>query len=107
MTIQEMKNMQHGFPPFIACGYVSEDFIHHYVQPIPDDAMAHAKQAKPSTDFNGLSLEQAAIAERYKYMDKLHKPDAINADLARGERLITEFKEVGENTFVSRRITKI
>ncbi len=106
MTYEEMKALQRGYPPFILCGFVDDNFEHHYVQPVPDDQMAHAKSEKPSTDFNGLSLEQAAVSSRYKYMDPLHKADAVAADLSKGERLITELNEVGENTFVSRRFEK-
>lgn len=103
MTYEQMKAFQRGNPPFIKCGFVDEDFLHHYVQPVPDDQMAHAKVEKPSTDFNGLSLEQAQVSSKFKYMDALHKADAVAADLTIGERLITELNEVGENTFVSRR----
>lgn len=106
MTYEEMKALQRGNPPLIMCGFVNEDFEHHYVQPVPDDNMAHAKLEKQSTDFNGLSLEQAQVSSKYKYMDPLHKADAVAADLSKGERLITELNEVGENTFVSRRFEK-
>ena len=104
MTIDELKQMQHGFPPFYACGIVNSDFQHHYVQPIPDDQMAHAKVENPDTSFNGISLEQAAALGRFKNMDALHKADAIAADFQKSQRLNTEFKEIGESAFISRRL---
>lgn len=104
MTIEELKQMQHGFPPFYACGVINSNFQHHYVQPIPDDQMAHAKFEQPDTSFNGISLEQAASLGRFKNMDSLHKADAIAADYQKSKRLNTEFQEIGENAFVSRRL---
>ena len=104
MTIEELKQLQRGFPPFIACGFTQTDFQHHYVQPIPDDQMAHQHTEKPDTSFNGISLEQAAALGRFKNMDSLHKADAIAADFKKSKRLSTEFNEIGENAFVSRRL---
>lgn len=104
MTIEELKQMQRGCPPFFACGIVNNDFEHHYVQPIPDDQMAHTKAEKPDTSFNGISLEQSAALGRFKYMDPLHKADAIAADFQKSQRLNTEFKEIGESAFISRRL---
>lgn len=104
MTIEELKQMQLGYPPFYACGVVNTDFQHHYVQPIPDDQMAHAKTEKADTLYNGISLEQAASLGRFKNMDSLHKADAIAADFNKSKRLNTEFQEIGENAFVSRRL---
>lgn len=104
MTIDELKQMQHGFPPFYACGVVNTDFQHHYVQPIPEDQMAHAKTEKADTIYNGISLEQAAALGRFKIMDALHKADAIASDFNKSKRLNTEFTEIGESAFVSRRL---
>lgn len=104
MSIEELKQMQHGFPPFYACGVVNTEFQHHYVQPIPADQMAHTKTEKADTLFNGISLEQAAALGRFKNMDSLHKADAIAADFNKSKQLNTEFKEIGESAFVSRRL---
>ena len=104
MTIEELKNMQRGVPPFILCGYANTNFEHHYVQPIPDDQMAHVKTEKADNVYNGISLEQAAALGRFKNMDSLHKADAVAADFRKSQRLNTEFKEIGENAFVSRRL---
>lgn len=104
MTLQELKAMQLGFPPFFASGFVSTEFQHHYVQPIPDDQMAHQKVENLDTNFNGISLEQCAFLGRFKNMDALHKADAIATDFTKSERLKTEFKEIGENSFIARRI---
>ena len=104
MSIEELKLMQHGFPPFYACGVVNTNFQHIYVQPIPEDKMAHAKTEKADTVFNGISLEQAAALGRFKNMDSLHKADAIAADFSKSKRLNTEFNEIGESAFISRRI---
>lgn len=104
MTLQELKLMQAGVPSFFSCGYVSTDFQHHYVQPLPDDQMSHQKVEKADTNFNGISLEQCAALGRFKNMDTLHKADAIAADFEKSKRLNTEFKEIGENAFISRRI---
>lgn len=104
MTIQELKALQSGFPPFYSFGFVSHDFQHHYVQPIPDDQMTHQKVEKPDTNFNGISLEQCASLGRFKNMDALHKADAIAADFEKSKRLNTELNEIGENDFISRRL---
>ena len=104
MTIEELKNMQLGFPPFIACGTINTKFEHHFVQPIPDDQMAHVKTEKVDNVYNGISLEQAAALSRFKNMDSLHKADAVAADFKISQRLNTELKEIGENAFVSRRL---
>ena len=104
MTIEELKLMQQGYPPFYECGTVISQFNHRYVQPIPDDQMAHAKVENPDTSFNGISLEQAAALGRFKNMDALHKADAIAADFQKSQRLNTEFKEIGETSFISRRL---
>ena len=104
MTIDELKNLQHGFPPFYACGVLNTNFQHHYVQPIPDDQMAHAKSEKADNVYNGISLEQAAALGRFKNMDSLHKADAIAADFNKSQRLNTEFNEIGESAFISRRL---
>ncbi len=104
MTIDELKNMQLGYPPFIACGTINSNFEHHFVQPIPDDQMAHVKTEKADNLYNGISLEQAAALGRFKNMDSLHKADAIASDFKKSQRLSTEFKEIGESSFVSRRL---
>ena len=104
MTIDELKNLQHGFPPFYACGVLNTNFQHHYVQPTPDDQMAHAKSEKADNVYNGISLEQAAALGRFKNMDSLHKADAIAADFNKSKRLNTEFNEIGESAFISRRL---
>ena len=104
MTIEELKQMQLGIPPFYYEGTVDTSFLHHYVQPTPDDQMAHAKTENPDTSFNGISLEQAAALGRFKNMDALHKADAIAAEFQKSQRLSTEFKEIGENAFISRRL---
>lgn len=104
MTIQELKALQAGNPPFFACGFVSTEFQHHYVQPIPDDQMAHQKFENPDTSYNGISLEQCASLGRFKNMDALHKADAIAADFNKSQRLNTEFNEIGENAFIARRL---
>lgn len=104
MTIEELKLMQHGFPPFYACGLINDKFEHHYVQPIPDDQMAHSKTEKLDTAYNGISLEQAAALGRFKHMDSLHKADAIAADFNKSKRLNAELTEIGESAFVSRRL---
>lgn len=104
MTIEELKQMQFGFPPFYSCGFVNTNFLHHYVQPIPDDQMAHVKTEKADTVYNGISLEQAAALGRFKNMDELHKADAIAADFNKSTRLTTEYKEIGESAFISRRL---
>ena len=104
MTIDELKLMQRGFPPFYACRTTQTDFQHHYVQPIPNDQMAHSKVENPDTSFNGISLEQAAALGRFKNMDALHKADAIAADFRKSQRLTTEFNEIGESSFISRRL---
>ena len=104
MTIEELKQIQRGYTPFYACGTVNCDFQHHYVQPIPDDKMAHTKAENPDTSFNGISLEQAAALGRFKNMDSLHKADAIAADFQKSQRLNTEFNEIGESAFISRRL---
>lgn len=104
MTIEELKQMQRGFPPFFACGFAQSDFLHHYVQPIPEDQMAHQKVENPDTNFNGISLEQCAALGRFKNMDALHKADAIAEDFKKSQRLNTEFKEIGENAFIARRL---
>lgn len=106
MTYKQMKDLQRGNPPFFQCAIITADFEHHYVQPIPDDMMAHSKSEKPSTDFNSLSIEQAAGMTKFKYMDSLHKADAVAQEFNKATRLITEFNETGESTFVSRRISK-
>ena len=104
MTLSELKSMQAGFPPFFSCGFVTTDFEHHYVQPIPVDLMAHQKVEKADTNFNGISLEQCAALGRFKNMDSLHKADAIAADFEKSKRLNTEFNEIGENAFIARRL---
>lgn len=104
MTIEELKKMQHGYPPFFACDIVNHDFQHHYVQPIPEDQMAHYKTEKPDTSYNGISLEQAAALGRFKNMDSLHKADAIAADFKKSLCLNSELKEIGESAFISRRL---
>ena len=104
MTIEELKQMQRGFPPFYACGEINPQFVHHYVQPIPDDQMTHYKTEKPDMVYNGISLEDAAALVRFKNMDSLHKADAIAADFNKSQRLTTEFNEIGASAFVSRRI---
>lgn len=106
MTIEQLKQMQHGYPPFFACGVINTDFQHHFVQPIPEDLMAHAKTEKVDTDYNGLSLEQCAAMTRFKNMDALHKADAVADDFRRSQRLVTEFNEIGRDAFISRRISK-
>lgn len=104
MTISELKQLQYGFHPFFACGVLDNNFQHHYVQPIPDDQMAHSKSEIPDNVYNGISLEQAASLGRFKNMDALHKADAIAADFEKSKRLNTEFNEIGESAFISRRI---
>ncbi len=104
MTLEELRNMQRGYPPFILCGTINTTFEHHFVQPIPDDQMAHIKTEKADNVFNGISLEQAAALGRFKNMDSLHKADAIAADYKQSQRLNTEFKEIGESAFMSRRL---
>lgn len=104
MTIPELKQMQFGFPPFFACGFFDSNFQHHYVQPIPNDEMAHLKTEKADNVYNGISLEQAAAIGRFKNMDSLHKADAIAADFNKSKRLNTEFNEIGESAFISRRL---
>ena len=104
MTTEVLKEMQRGNPPFFASGVIISDFQHHYVQPIPDDQMAHTKAEKPDRTYNGLSLEQAAALGRFKNMDALHKADAIASDFNKSQRLISELKEIGESAFISRRI---
>ncbi len=104
MTIQELKAMQAGSPPFFACGFVSTEFLHHYVQPIPDDQMAHQKVEKADTNYNGISLEQCASLGRFKNMDALHKADAIATDFQKSKTLNIEFNEIGESAFISRRL---
>lgn len=104
MTISELKQMQCGYPPFYLFGFFDKDFQHHYVQPIPDDQMAHVKTEKADNVYNGLSLEQAADIGRFKNMDALHKADAIAADFNRSKRLNIEFNEIGESAFISRRL---
>lgn len=106
MSIEELKQMQHGYPPFFACGEINTDFQHHFVQPIPDDLMEHAKTEKADTNFNGLSLEQCASMARFKNMDALHKADAVAADYRKSQRLATEFNEIGREAFIARRISK-
>lgn len=104
MTLEELKQMQLGFPPFYSCGEINTNFIHHYVQPTPDDQMAHYKTEKADMVFNGISLEQAAALGRFKNMDPLHKADAIAADFKKSLRLNSELKEIGESSFISRRL---
>lgn len=104
MTKEELKQLQNGFPPFYAFGAVDINFQHHYVQPVPVDEMAHAKIEKPDNVYNGISLEQAAALGRFKNMDILHKADAIAADFNNSKRLNTEFNEIGESAFISRRL---
>ena len=104
MTIDELIQMQRGFPPFFACGTTQVAFQHHYVQPIPDDQMAHQKVEKEDTNYNCISLEQCAALGRFKNMDALHKADAIASDYFHSKRLNTEFKEIGESAFVARRL---
>lgn len=104
MTISDLKQMQLGYPPFFAYGVVDFNFQHHYVQPIPDDQMAHAKSEIPDNVYNGISLEQAAALGRFKNMDSLHKADAVAADFKKSKLLNTEFNEIGESAFISRRL---
>lgn len=104
MTIDELIQMQRGFPPFFACGTTQYSFLHHYVQPIPDDQMAHQKVEKADTNFNGISLEQCAALGRFKYMDSLHKADAVASDYNISKKLNTEFNQIGESAFISRRL---
>lgn len=104
MTLEQLKQMQRGYPPFYACGEINTNFEHHFVQPIPDDQMAHVKTEKADSVYNGISLEQAAALGRFKNMDSLHKADAVAADYKNSQRLNTEFKEIGESAFVSRRL---
>lgn len=104
MNLEELKQLQRGFPPFYACGEINTKFEHHYVQSIPDDQIAHYKTEKPDTVYNGISLEQAAALGRFKNMDSLHKADAIANDFNKSQRLNTELKEIGESAFVSRRL---
>lgn len=106
MSIEQLKQMQHGYPLFFACGVINTEFQHHFVQPIPEDLMAHAKTEKADTNFNGLSLEQCASMARFKNMDALHKADAVAADYQKSQRLATEFKEIGKDAFMARRIIK-
>lgn len=104
MTLEELKQMQRGFPPFDSCRSVNSNFQHHFVQPIPDDQMSHTKTEMPDNLYNGVSLEQAAALGRFKYMDSLHKADAIAADFQKSQRLNSEFQEIGESAFISRRL---
>lgn len=104
MTLEQLKLMQRGYPPFYACGEINTNFEHHYVQPIPDDQMAHYKTEKVDMVYNGISLEQSAALGRFKNMDSLHKADAIAADFNKSQRLNTEYNEIGESAFVSRRL---
>lgn len=104
MTVEELKNMQRGYPPFIACNIINTQFEHHYVQPFPEDLMAHFKTEKADNVYNGISLEQAAALGRFKNMDSLHKADAVAADFKKSQRLNTELTEIGESAFVSRRL---
>lgn len=106
MSIEELKQMQQGNPPFFACGVINTEFQHHFVQPIPEDLMAHAKTEKADTNYNGLSLEQCASMARFKNMDALHKADAVAADYRKSQRLVTEFNEIGKEAFLARRISK-
>lgn len=104
MTLDELKQMQHGIPPYFPCCVINPNFQHHYVQPIPADDMAHTKTEKPDNVYNGISLEQAAALGRYKNMDSLHKADAISAEFTKSKRLKAELKEIGESAFISRRL---
>lgn len=106
MTYDQMKALQRGCPPFVMCDFVGVSSIHQrYVQPIPEDNMAHVKQEKSDTLFNGLSLEQVQGVSKFRNMDSLHKADAVAADFGRGERLFSEAKEIGASAFISRRLS--
>lgn len=107
MTYDQMKALQRGCPPFVICGFSgSVSSYQRYVEPAPEDKMAHAKQEKSDTVFNGLSLEQVQGVTKYRNMDALHKADAVAADLGRAERLMTEAKTIGASAFMSRRLSK-
>lgn len=106
MTYDEMKALQRGFPPFISFGSLDTDFVHNYVQPIPDDNMAHIKQEVPDNSYNGLSISEMSGMNKFKYMDSLHKADAISAEYNRSNRLLTELNETGQNSFINRRLSK-
>lgn len=106
MTYDEMKALQRGFPPFITLGILDIDFVHHYVQPIPEDNMAHIKQEVPDNSYNGLSILEMQGMNKFKYMDSLHKADAISDEYKRSNRLLTELKETGQNSFINRRLSK-
>lgn len=105
MTYREMVLHQRGVFSRASCTGSCSSF-HPYVQPIPEDNMAHVKQEKSDTVFNGLSLSDVADNGKYRDMDALHKADAVVADLGRGERLGAELKEVGADVFASRRLQK-
>lgn len=105
MTYSEMVLHQRGVHFRASCTGSCSSF-HPYVLPIPEDDMAHVKQEKSDTVFNGLSLADVADNGKYRNMDALHKADAVAADLGRGERLGVELKEVGADVFASRRLQK-
>ena len=106
MTYDEMKALQRGFPPFISFGSVNTDFVHHYVQPIPDDNMSHTKQELPDNTYNGLSIAEMLGMNKFKYMDSLHKADAISIEYNRSNRLFSELTETGQSSFINRRLSK-
>lgn len=106
MTLDEMKSLQNGHPNFIYTGISNTDFEHKYVQPIPNDIMAHNKQELPDTNYNGLSIFEMQGISKFKYMDSLHKADAINAEFKQSNRLLSELEEIGQSSFINRRLNK-
>lgn len=104
MTYEEMKKLQRNNPPFVMYGCMkSASSKHIYVQPLPQDLMAHSKQEPADTKFNGLSLSDVEGARKFKGMDALHKADAVAAELHRSEQLTSELKEVGASNFITNR----
>ena len=98
MTLEEMRIL--NFPKSTISARGSLLVKHIYVAPHPDDNMAHQFTDKPGT-FNGLSIEDVAVASKYRYCDNLHRPDIVQRDFSRGSKLLSVAQKVGLDKFIN------
>lgn len=69
---------------------------------VPQDpvTLAHDKIAEPSKSFNGMSINDLRLLDKFRYSDSLHRPDLLKPEYERAQKL-SSFKKFGAGEFVS------
>ena len=103
MTLEEAKKLNHGF------GYITKPSpvatMPTFVPPT-DEVLGLEKTPESSPSYNGLSINDCKLLNKFKYSDDLHRPDLINSSYERAKGLSDFGKEVGAKEFINSYIHK-